>query len=197
MLRFILFLTALTWAMPGYATIDSDADQIGIYFDTDASETCYGEYAGTRVIAYVIITNPSLSDVRSVAFSFCPDIEGHELDVSISLGFPPGCWFDPVETDPCSTGIVLPCDISPSPAGTEVIVGRFRIIMFELFPLDLYLGPFHGREEWLSYWAGEDLVEVPLGVASGDVSLPVASINGDCPVSVTETTFGRVKSLYR
>jgi len=196
MRRFILILIALTWAIPGYATIDPDPDQIGVYFDVDAMEMCY-DYTGTPVTAYVIITNPSLPDVAGVEYSVCTN---WDWDYSIQLSSPNSCLFSihPVENDECLDGLPASCNYTHSPAGTAAIVMTLRVRLFSEDRFEFFLGPYPGAdgEELPTYW-GEDSVRVPLNVVSGDISLPVATINGDCPVSITESTFSRVKCWYR
>lgn len=196
---FIFILMALTWAAPGYATVGPDPDQIGVYFDTEAEITCVTEYVGTPISAYVIITNPTFPDIRGVNYSFCLDTGGNDLDVLVYPIWPPGCFgdIDPIP-DFCLDGPPVHCPYTPDPSGTEVVAMTFSVRLFGHFTVDFYLGPLPGAdgEEMPTYW-GEDGVHRPLSVSSGDLALPVATIGGDCPVPVGETTFARVKCLYR
>ena len=66
------------------------------------------------------------------------------------------------------------------------------------FHIDFYLS---GRElnplGGPAYFDGQGNL-IPLYVSSGNFNLPVAAVNGDCRAVQTEqTTFGRLKNLYR
>jgi len=193
-LCFCLFL-----ARPGFAALNDEPDQIGVYFDEEALEVCLDVPASTEFDAYMIITNPS-SVVESGLFAVCtevpPGLEGFLL--LIGRTWPGGCP-PPIDTgliEPCRLGYAVGCGhpIPPGPGGVVVMTHQYMLLAE--MPVDFYLGPGIGLETPI--YGGPSGEEIPLGISSGSPDLPVASINGGCTVVPVETsTFGSMKSLYR
>ncbi len=196
------FLAVLLCASTVTATVDPDPDQLGVYFDLDADENCLTIEPSVPFFAYITITNPSAAEVHGLECSYRLAIpEGFEGLLFRLAAIQPVGICDPTvdNTDP-SRGEYIIGLASPLPGnGSNVTFIQWQFMLLENFTVDFYLGPSFTP----SLPNGLPLYEFggalqPLGVSSGDVNLPVASVNGDCRAVRTETTnFGSVKSLYR
>jgi hypothetical protein len=186
-------------ASVGYATVDEDFDQVGVYFDLGADVTCISAAANIPFSTYVILTRPSEPEVSGFEFGYRVVVpEGQE-----------GLVFRLANTSPCIfwDGFDWPegdyvCGwASPAPfTGDNVILvtWQFMLLVPDL-PMQFYLGPatVESIDDGLPAYQGASGI-LPLGVSSGDPALPVAAVNGDCSVvSVEGMNFGRLKSLYR
>jgi len=198
----ITIVLLLLMAASTSATIDPDPDQIGAYFDFNADINCTTATVNVPFFAYVIITNPSAAEVHGIEFSYHLESPPEHENMMFRLA----------NNRPCKKCVDLgnnngPLDgeyviglATPLPAaGSNVVFVTWQFLMLEEFAFSFYFGP-HSLETLNlglpAYEAGGYIV--PLGVSSGDISLPVASVNGDCLANTNEaTTFGHVKSLYR
>jgi hypothetical protein len=200
-MRCLLALTFLVmgWG-PAAATIDPDADQLGVYFDLEADENCLTVVPSLPFFAYVTITNPSAAEIHGLEFGYHLEVpEGSEGLLFRLANFCPGECFDWNNTDPLDGDYVVGL-ASPIPgAGADVIFITWQFMLLAPMTIDFYLGPavVQSLPDGLpAYEIGGSIL--PLGVSSGDVNLPVASVNGDCrAVAVTDASWGHVKSLYR
>lgn len=183
----------------GYAAVDPDPDQIGVYFDLEAETVCREASANVPLYAYIIITNPT-SDVLGSYFTVCSEVPpGFEAMLfTLPRIWPEGCP-PPIDTsiiDECQLGYMYSCyePITPGPGGVVVMTHQYMLLGD--IPVDFYVGPLPGGD-FPAYRGADDAI-IPLGISSGSPDLPVAQINGDCRVVPVETaTFGRLKGLYR
>lgn len=195
----IAVLAILTIAAAATATVDPDPDQIGVYFDLKAETTCMDVGISVPFFAYVIITNPT-AEVQGFSFAICheapPGMEG--LVFRLASSWPTECP-PPIDTsiiDWCNLGHAQICysPVPPVPGG--VVVMPFQYLLLGDVPVKFYLGPTAGGEA--PGYLDPDGAFIPLGISSGSPDLPVAQVNGDCSVvPVEESTFGRVKAIYR
>jgi hypothetical protein len=196
---FIFLLAAIT-ATPGFATVDGDFDQIGVYFDLEADQTCLSVGANIPFDAYVVLTKPSDPEVWGFEFGFRIEVpEGFEGAV-LRLANTPACL--DLINDPTWWEGDWNCGVaSPIPfAGENIVVltWQFMLLTPDL-PMLFYVGPadVESVNDGLPAYLGSVGI-VPLGVSSGDPGLPVAIVNGECNVvTVDGTNFGSLKSLYR
>ena len=200
-MRFLIVTLILVGSVvPGFATVDPDPDQIGIYFDTNADVTCIDVPPSVPFWAYVVITNPS-SEILGVEFSLCIEyIGGYE---SMLFLLSDEWWFgpriQPVELDWCPGGVIMGWGTPLIPQEANAVVVGLRYMLLSDMGLQFYLGPVFppSIEDGLPAYLGTGNVVLPLGVSSGDPGLPVASVNGCNAVTVEGTTFGRMKCLFR
>jgi hypothetical protein len=201
-LSLIIFL-AMVAAVPAAATIDAAPDQIGVYFDLDANETCLDMGINLPFWVYVIITNPTSEEVRGVEFEFCPRTPPglESLLFKLSTSYPSNC--QPIHTGPVEPCIpeAFNCNSPIAPTGTNVIVMSIQYMILGLIQVEFFLGP-HPQptpDDGLPGYLGAGDEFISLGVSSGHPEMPVASINGEhCPVNAAEkSTFERLKCLYR
>ena len=196
----IIVLVLIVSVAPSFATVDPDPDQVGIYFDSNADVTCIDVPPSVPFWAYVVITNPSSAEVHGVEFSLCVEYVGGIEGMLFRLT--EEWWFDPiiypVEFNWCSDGIVFG-GTPLLPQGVNAVVVRLQYLLLAPMGLNFYLGahPSQSIEDGLPAYLGTGGVVLPLGVSSGDPSLPVASVNGCNAVTVEGTTFGGMKCLFR
>jgi hypothetical protein len=196
---FLLFIAASVLAMSGYATVDTDSDQIGVYFDLDANETCISVAPSIPFFAYVVVTNPSVPEVLGFEFSYRVAVPAGLEGLVFRLQNASPCWIWP--GNPWYEGDYVCGLASPAPmTGSNVIVITWQFML--LAPgvsMEFFLGPAYVESiaDGLPAYAVSDGI-LPLGVSSGDIGLPVAAVNGDCRVvSVNNVTFGALKGLFR
>lgn len=72
MLKYLLFfLFAVSTANPAAAIIDENDNVIGLYFDTDADSDCLDSVSQhSQVPCYIILTNPTFSDLYGFELGF-------------------------------------------------------------------------------------------------------------------------------
>ncbi|MBU8872005.1 MAG: hypothetical protein KOO60_14150 [Gemmatimonadales bacterium] len=192
----VLLIACVACAVPAQATVDPDVDQIGVYFDLDANAVCLEVPLYSTFSAYMIITNPSATEVQGVSVRLCAEGDVTE-QLSWWYGTPGGIdyWS---ESCYCVTFSFL----EPVPfVGSNVPLVRVDYLLYGELGAKFFLRQegdgFY--EDGLPAYIDAGGIEYPLGVSSGDPSLPVAVVNGDCNavVSITGVTLGAVKSLYR
>jgi hypothetical protein len=201
MKTFTICLLGLLVPSLALATIDSDFDQLGVYFDLGANEVCASAEPGIHVITYVILTNPSAPEVSGIEFSYrLGTPSGHESSVlRHDFRLPPGTI--DLDIHQIMGGWCVLTFSNPLPVATgAVVILEWEFSLVEEIPVDFHLGasPFDPLGNGLpAYVAGGVLRQ--LGVASGDPNRPVAAMNVDCVgvVSTESTEFGAVKALFR
>jgi hypothetical protein len=200
MRRHLAALAIILWVRSASSIIDPDPDQIGVYFDTDANTSCITVPMNNQFDVYVMITNPSAADVEGWEFGYRIVVpEGSESSV-IRVGDSTACWFWPdPETWLSGDHVCGLAPLEPVTGSIVTLVNWQYLLIAPGITMDFYIGPssMQSIEDGLpGYDAGG--VFRPLGISSGDVNLPVASVNGDCrAISVDKLTFGQLKSLYR
>jgi hypothetical protein len=179
-----------------HAGLDPDGDSMGVYFDRAGNSNCISGSAFVPIDAYLLLANPT---APTTGFACTLTLEGGPhfiLSVQLAGGG--------LDVDASANGFMVSAAF-PYP----VINGNCELLTMTVLlqsptPLYFYLGP-----------QGEGAPIVPptacrrpvvwgpggercCGVSSGDVLLPVASINADgCPVADEPHSFGAVKALYR
>jgi hypothetical protein len=164
--------------------------------------------------AYVVLANPNVPQLDGFEFSY---ELAYTYDDAIGMGTGTGLidddWARTVNAIPVgglnigNAGAIGSGEYVVGLAAPMVSTGNVVLVTWRMrcfaddgsFKLDFYLGPssvpsMPGGVAAIT--AGGTLYAV--NFASGNASLPVASINGDnIPVAVEQTTFGGVKSLFR
>lgn len=183
----ILMATCLLLASTAKAQLDPDPDDVGIFFDLDATVNCIEAYV-TPVECYIMILNPSESSGiggMSATFELSPTL--------IFLGL--NCPGDIILPPPWPEFQVF--FVSPLPAEPVVPICSFTIFPLDLSPAFLTIHDAH-------YIAGDDPgLVIPLHPMThydyyGNPN-PVAAVNAGadlCPVPGARTTWGGLKALY-
>ena len=193
-MRYLAMLIAcVACALPARATVDPDVDQIGVYFDLSADEVCLEVAPYSIFSAYLIITNPSATEVQGIEFGICVD------GAVTNAGY---VWYENwigqsffQEGFHCmGLGFEEPVPL----VGSNVPLARIDHFLLSDSVVEFYLNKYtYFADNSSQYWDASGNA-YPLGISSGDPDLPVAVVNGDCDVvSVTGKTFGDVKSLFR
>ena len=196
-MRMLLVLLVIVALAPPNASsvVDPDPDGIGVYFDVNAENV--HTWVGPTVVfdAYVILTNPSANELEAFEFLYDlvvpPGMEGLVFRLSYTFPDCPNC-FEFFENE-----VVLGL---PAPVSLENphVLMHLQYILLAPVEAQFFLGPTSGEpgtSGQLAYWSEAGMIT--MHPSSGHSSLPVAMINSEGVVPVTETTFGSLKALYR
>ena len=184
------------------ATVNPDPDEIGVYFDLSADTVCITGGPTSVVIAYIIITNPSASEVWGIEFSLCTSVAGGDENLFQLVN---ESWYSsfislPVETDWCLEGRRIWFNDPVPQVEENVVLVQLLYMRLDDIGVEFYIRPHPVEtiENGLPAYMDAAGAYIPLGVSSGDPSLPVAAVAGECNVVSVETkTFSGLKCLYR
>ncbi len=200
-----LALAAIATLLAGVAIAqpaDSDPDQMGIYFDTDA--TVYddpGLAPGGQINIYVMLTNPTGAQVSAWEARVIWDQMGGgffgnwtlannglnvgDLSDPMNLLFAVGTGAEPIITSPATI--------------LATWSGYYAYGTGSCFYITEYPGTQSFPDELLPGYAVDEFTLIPCGVSSGDKTLPVASFGAGCPgvVANQDVSWSNVKDLYR
>lgn len=199
MKKLVVLLLVSLMATSAFAQIDPDTDMLGVYFDTGAMENCTAAAPNVPFFAYVTITNPSAAEVHGLecgyAVSVPAGMEG--LIFRLANNLPSGAVDLGNSTDILLGDYVVGL-ASPLPASSAVQFVTWQFMLLSPMTVDIFLGPSNIEsipDGLPAYEIGGAIQS--LGLSTGGPGIPVASINGDCPVAIEEASFGSVKSLFR
>lgn len=183
-------------ACAAHAGLDPDWDSMGVYFDPAGNSNCISGSVFAPVNAYLLLANPT---APTSGFGCRLTLEGGPYFIlSVILA---GGGFD---VDASADGYLVSASLPYPAVDSHIVLLTMSVMLQSPTPLYFYLGP-----------QGEGAPIVPptacrrpvvwgpggercCGVSSGDVLLPVASVNADpCPVADEPHSFGAVKALYR
>ena len=204
MKKLVVILLASLVATSAFAVIDPDTDSIGVYFDTNADLNCIDFIGGFMDIlpVYIVWTNPSASSFTGYEFGYTNEVSTGAM---IMLGGT--SYFNGVSVDASDvytgqtlqTGehsVVTSVAIPTCPA---TILQRWDFVcMGGSVDFFLYKG-INAIGAILPQVLSGDGDKIQLMQSTGGDDIPVGMLNpvGDCVVSVEETSFGSVKSLFR
>ena len=198
----ITILLSLILALPAFATVDPDPDQIGVYFDDNADLHCLDVPPSTPFWAHVFITRPTSPEVLAVEFSLCevvePGLEGMVFLLS-TIWAGGGIIITPVVTDWCNDGVSYGFPVSLVPQQENLLLVSFQYMLLAPMTLEFKLGPhpLPSIADGLPAYLGAGNEIIPLGVSSGDPDLPVASVNGCNVIPVESRSWGGIKANFR
>jgi hypothetical protein len=197
----IAFLLSLILALPAFATVDPDPDQIGVYFDTDADLTCIDVPPSTPFWAYLIVTRPTSPEVHGIEFSLCEEVEdGYQgMLFRLSAVWTNGGINPPFPIDWCNEAVAHGFAGPVLPVQGNAVLVSMQYMLLAPVSLDFYLGPYpvQSIEDGLPAYLGADHEIISLGVSSGDPDLPVASVNGCNAIPVESRSLGDIKANFR
>ena len=187
---------------PAIATLNPDPDEIGVYFDTNADTVCLTAAPYIPFSAYIIITNPTATEVWGIEFSMCTEIIGGSENILFRLSeiWSAGFLDLGIIYDWCLDGRAIGFYEPVPQVGANVVLVQLQYMLLADMGVEFFLGPHPAEsiEDGLPAYLGNGNIVVPLRVSSGDPSLPVAAINGECDVVPVESkTFSGLKCLYR
>jgi hypothetical protein len=200
MKKLVVLLLVSLMATSAFATIDPDADMLGIYFDLNADNNCTTAPASIPFSAYVMITNVSADLVYGVEFGY--QVVASTPGTFFRLGevLPAGSLNVGNAADPAAGDYIIGFSAPTPGAGGNVTVVTWSFLLLAPVSLDMYIGASNSPSIDNGLPAMEiGGVIVPLGVSTGhpDLGLPAATVNGDCVVANEDVSFGSVKSLFR
>ncbi len=193
-----LALSAVAIAQP----VDPDPNQMGVYFDTDATVNCAPDLApGGQISIYLMLTNPTYPQVSAWECRLIWDQMGGgfygswtlangglnvgDLTNPMNLLFAVGTGAQPIVTSPAT--ILAQWD------------GYYAFGSGSTFTLTQYPGTQSFPNEQLPGYAADEYTLVPCGVSSGSVDVPCAAFGaGQCaPIANEDTSWSNVKELYK
>ncbi len=192
-------VATMLMAVTAVAQVDTDPDQFGIYFDTDATVYCSDAVAGGPLTFYLMITNPSGDQIAAWECRVEWDQMGGGFFGNWTFannGINVGDLSDPMN-QLFAVGVGAN-PIVPAPATILATwSGFFGYGTGSVFKIT----PYPDTASFDPPAPGYAIDEVNLqacGVSSGDFDLPVAKIGPDCGVVADEaTSWSQVKDLYR
>ena len=200
---FLLISMAEVCFGPGEATVagpevDPETDVIGVYFDKTADNNCKTAAANVPFFAYVTITNPSAAEVWGLEVGYeVVSSAGTTLLFRLANNLPAGAVDLGNSTDVFVGDYVVGL-ASPLPAAPAVQFVTWQFLLLAPQTVEIFLGPsvVQSIPDGLpAYEIGGSIQS--LGLSTGGPGIPVATVNGDCPVAVEDASFGSVKSLFR
>ena len=198
MKKLVALLLVSMMATVAFAGIDPDADSMGIYFDTAGNTNTLSAAPFAQFGAYLLLMNPA-----NVT-------DGFECTVNITPTG--GAAYFALANAPAGAG---PIDVDSAPFGYTVgvaspyvanagaiVLVNYQFLLTAPGGLEFRIGQgfvpsLPGGLPVVTGMQGDTAVLRRCGVASGDVTLPVATVNGGGVVAVENSTFGNVKSLFR
>jgi len=199
-MRKVIVLTVIALMTAG-SSLAWTPDQMGIYFDTDA--TVYddpGVAAGDQISIYIMLTHPSHPEVAAWECQVVWDQMGGLFFGSWALtnnGVNVGDI-----SDPMAMNFAVGTGAQPIQTSDATILATWSGIFASGTGSCFYVKEYPGGsfpDEHLPGYAADETTLVPCGISSGSPDQPVASFGNGCPgiVGNNETAWSTVKTLYR
>lgn len=189
MKKLVALLLVSMMASVAFAGLDPDTDSFGVYFDQAGMSNCATIPMFTPTPVYLLLMNPASA---TNGFECTINIVGPHLLGGTALG-----GIGPVNVGSGNAFAVGCAGNYPVVGGASVLVTWTFLVAgageIQFFVTQAASPSLPGG---LPVLTGDGVLRRG-GVASGDVALPVAAINGGCPVSEEVSSFGHVKSLFR
>ena len=182
--------------------IDTDPDQMGIYFDTEATVFCDPDMApGGQISIYLMLTNPTGPQISAWEAKVVWDQMGGgfygswtlangglnvgDITDPMNLLFAVGTGAQPIITTPAT--ILAQWD------------GYYAFGSGSTFYVQHYPGTQSFPNEQLPGYAVDEYTLIPCGISSGDENVPCAAFGaGQCaPIANDQMSWTNVKDLYR
>ncbi len=180
MLKVLVIMSAMVAGAALAVPADPAPDHIGVYFDTDATSTDLESTPGVPFHAYVIVTNPTGASVGGAELGYRLDVPAGSEGALTRLGHDgPFQSVDLGNSEDPRQGDYIVGLATPLPSTATVVLVTWQFVLAEDVPVSILLGPasVQSIDDGLpAYLAGDAMV--PLIPSSGDVDVPVATING-------------------
>lgn len=198
MKKLVVLLLVSLMATSAFAVIDPDPDMLGVYFDMNADNNCLDIGPSIPFFAYVTITNPSAAEVHGLEFGYTvvPPAGLEGMIFRLGNALPAGSVDLGNNTNLLSGDYVVGL-ASPLVGAPAVQFVTWQFMLLTPMTVEIFLGPsvVPGIPGFPGYEIGGSIQS--LGTSTGGYDIPVATVNGECVVSVEETSFGSLKSLFR
>ncbi len=184
----VLVSAVALWPTGALAVADPATDSMGIYFDAAANVNCTAAGLFQPLTAYLVLANPSAA-IDGYACTVTRTGAAHTVQGDVGSG---------ADSDASANGYVV-SGFSGAITGGSLVLRTQTLMLMGSGALNFLVGPPGGpvilpNDLPLVH---RDGAWVRCGVASGNVSAPVATINGACPVPEEGATFGALKALFR
>ena len=202
MKKLVVLLMVSLMATSAFAVVDPDPDMIGVYFDVNADNNCLTTGPSVPFFAYVCVTNPTAQAIDAYEFGYQMAVpagmEGMIFRLATNIANGAASGVDVGVSGPTGGDVIVGL-ATPLPGGPVVIVHSFQYMLLAAMEVPVFLtassSPSLPGGLPVVQEAGGDLMT--LGTSTGGPDIPVAMVNGDCPVAVESDTWGGLKSLYR
>jgi len=200
MKKLVVLLLVSLMATSAFAQIDPDTDMLGVYFDMGAMENCFTIGPSVPFFAYVTITNPSALEVHGLEFGYNLVSNGAPGTMFRLLNSLPAGAVDLGTSTDLMAGDYVVGLANPLPATSAVQFVTWQFMLLAPQSVEIFLGPstVESIDDGLpAYEIGGAIQSLGLSTGWPSAGVPVATVNGDCPVAIESASFGSVKSLFR
>jgi hypothetical protein len=185
----LVVLACLVLAANAFAQIDPDDDGVGLYQDQGGTIHCWQADPSVPFTAYIVLTNPTAGGVRGWE---C------KLNYDTVFVFLLNTVYNGSAVNPCTPPEFCVGLGSSLPVGPAVWLAELTLLLLipgsQDFYMDVTSSPTVPGE---LVYLDEALAPVIMRQSTGGPTIPVANVNGDCPVDADDATWGGVKALYR
>ncbi len=198
MKKLVALLLVSMMASVAFAGLDPDTDSMGIYFDTAGNSNTLAAAPFAQFGAYLLLMNPgNVTD----GFECTVTIEPTGGAAYFALANAPA-GSGPIDVDSSAFGYTCGVAAPYVASNGAIVLVNYQFLLTAPGGLNFKLGQgfvpsLPGGLPVVTGMQGENAVLRRCGVASGDVALPVATVNGGTVVGVEAASFGEVKSLFR
>lgn len=191
MKKLVALLIVSLMATVAFAGIDPTPDSFGVYFDTANNSNCTNAPMFAPFNAYLVLMNPA-SATNGFECTVTPSGAPHFI-LSTTLG-----GTGALDVDSAPNGFAVGAAANYPVVNGGLTLVTWSIMLQAAAPLEFRItkASIPSMTGNLPVVTGDGILR-RCGVASGDVTLPVAAVNNGCPVPAETTTFGAVKSLFR
>lgn len=192
MKKLVALLIVSLMATVAFAGIDPTPDSFGIYFDAANNNNCYTGGLYQPFPVYLVLMNPA-SATNGFECTVTASGTAPNFALSTTLG---GTGALDVDSTPNGFAVGAAANYPVVNGGLTLVTWSYMMTGPGNMEFRISKASIPSMTGNLPVVTGDGILR-RCGVASGDVTLPVATVNGGCPVPAETTTFGAVKSLFR
>ena len=193
MKKLVALLIVSLMATSAFAALDPDHDSFGVYFDNGTwNNNCATAMPYTPFFAYLVLMNP-VSATNGFECTVTPAGTTGFFALSTTLG---GTGALDVDASPNGFAVGAAANYPVVGGGALLCTWQYMLTGAGSMTFAITKASIPSMTGNLPVVTGDGVLR-RCGVASGDVQLPVASVNAGCPVPAETSSFGSVKSLFR
>jgi hypothetical protein len=196
MKKLVVLLLVSLMAASAFAGLDETTNSLGIFFDTAGNNNCATQAPFAPGSAYAILSNPALPMIDGFEFGYTATAPAGQYLRTAEI-LPVGGLNVGVSSNGAEGSYVVGLASPLVTNGENVVLVTWSTLLFSAVTVEFKVGPTPAPGIPGVPAIVRSGVLYPLGIASGSKDIPVASINGECPVAIEQSTFGSVKSLFR
>lgn len=206
MKKLVVLLLASLVATSAFAVIDPDPNMMGLYFDTNADSNCLpAQPSSVPFFAYLIVTNTTAPALNAYELGYevvvPAGMEGMLFRLADSIAGGAVSGVNVGDASQVLSGDYIVGLSAPLPATEAVVVHSMQYMLLAVMPVEWYIGASSAPSipgDYPVVQNAEGSILMQVGQSTGGPDIPVATVNaGECVVSVEESSFGSVKSLFR